>query len=61
MVLFAVDINIQLKATNEAILNQNNTQSYAAATNLVSCKWVRDKYREVYSSVLSSTLQYLHW
>jgi len=38
MVLFADDVKIQLKATNEAILNQKNTQSYAAATNLVSCK-----------------------
>jgi len=50
MVQFADDINIQLKATNEAILNQKNTQL-----------WVRDKYREDYSSVLSSTLHYLHW
>ena len=61
MVLFADDVKIQLKATNEAILNQKNTQSYAAATNLVSCKWVRDKYWEDYSIVLSSTLHYLHW
>jgi hypothetical protein len=37
MALFAY-INIQLKATNEDILNQKNTQIYAAATNLVSCK-----------------------
>jgi hypothetical protein len=44
MVLFAEDINIQIKVTNEDILNKKNTQSYAAATNLVSCKWVSDKY-----------------
>ena len=29
-----------------------NKQSYAGATNLVSCKWVSDKYWEKYNNVL---------
>jgi hypothetical protein len=37
MVLFANNTHIQIKATNEDILNQQ-IKSYAAATNLVSCK-----------------------
>jgi len=38
-------------ATNEGGLNQK-INSYAAATNLVSCKWGNDKYWENYNNVV---------
>jgi hypothetical protein len=51
MVLFSDYTNIQIKAKNEDILKKNK-QGYAAATNLVSCKWVTDRYQENYSNVI---------
>jgi len=50
-VLFADDTNIQIKAINEDVLN-HKINSYAAATNLFSCQWVSDKYRENYNNVV---------
>lgn len=57
MVLFADDANIQIKATNEDILNKKNKQSYAAVAKLVSCKWASDKYWENYSNVISHLVE----
>ena len=51
MVLFTDDTNIQIKVTNEDILNKK-IRNYAAAANLVSCKWASDKFWENYSNVI---------
>jgi stage V sporulation protein SpoVS len=56
MVLFADNTNVQIKATDEDTLNQQ-IKSYAAATNLVSCKWVTDKYQKNYSNVIPHTAE----
>jgi hypothetical protein len=44
MVLLADDKNFQIKATNKKHSKSKRKQSYTVATNLVSCKWVSDKY-----------------
>lgn len=44
MVLLADDKNFQIKATNIKHSKSKRKQSYTVATNLVSCKWVSDKY-----------------